>query len=71
MCYLVAKEVEQEAAKPVGVYRPPGAAAAYRPPGMRQAAGAASRNRAPEISSEIAFPSLQQATAASKRFVLK
>ena len=53
------------------MYRPPGASSAYRPPGMRHAFGGGGERpgRAPEINSEIAFPSLQQATASPKRLV--
>lgn len=68
--FLAPIEVKQEPSKPVGTYRPPGAVGAYRPPGMRQAmAGGGRVNRAPEIHSEIAFPSLQQAIANPKRLV--
>lgn len=59
------KAPEAEKPQPTGVYRPPGASSVYRPPGMRQPLGGGGRlNRAPEINSEIAFPSLQQASAA-------
>lgn len=60
-------EVEVEKPRPTGVYRPPGSSSVYRPPGMRQVFGGGGRSsRAPEINSEIAFPSLQQASAAPK-----
>ncbi|XP_001629479.2 protein CDV3 homolog [Nematostella vectensis] len=59
-------EPEPECGKVTGgVYRPP---AAYRPPGMRTrtAMSGGVKGKAPEIGSEIAFPSLQHAAQANK-----
>lgn len=61
------KPVEEELPNVVGnVYRPP---AAYRPPGLRNklAMSGGVKGKAPEINSEIAFPSLQAAVQDSKR----
>lgn len=49
----------KEEAKPAGVYRPP----AYRAPGRRAPVG---KSKAPEIDSEIAFPSLSASMATNK-----
>jgi hypothetical protein len=61
--------VEEELPKVIGgVYRPPGA---YKPPGLRNkiAMSGGIKGKAPEITSEIAFPSLQAAVQDSKRLV--
>ncbi|XP_031554847.1 protein CDV3 homolog [Actinia tenebrosa] len=60
------KPEEKEMPNVVGnVYRPPGA---YKPPGMRNklAMSGGVKGKAPEINSEIAFPSLQAAVQDSK-----